>query len=792
MPSTNTTTQQPSRPQWMPIRTGEIPDQIKAHPRWLLWRWTWNADKAQWDKPPLQANGRKAKSNDPKTWTTFSSAATAATSPDNFDGVGFSLHSSEFVGVDLDDCRDPVTGEIREPAASIIRHLDSYTEVSPSRTGVKLLVTAKLAEKTKKVNHDTGVEVYNNQYFTITGYRLSEAPRTINDRQAQVDWLLATFVDVKRLAKSKGHLDGAGDDIETARSALAGLRAERAEGYWDWLQIGMALKSVSDSLLPDWDNWSKRSAKYAEGVCAGKWRSFNGHGVGLGTLIHFAKQDGWTPPRSSTGTSKETPALVEAAIAELPNRVVTNGMEIEEEQEDGSHKKVTVALSMTEILDRTREQTKDWPRRIDNVLFVHDPVHGVAWQEKPAALFGWFARTVGQVTWYSTKSTVGKNELFEELRRTAPRYAAVEALPHEPPMEGHYYACENIEPGDGKHLGQLIERFCPATEVDGHLIRAAFLTPMWGGPAGCRPCFPITSDDGRGSGKSTLAEMIGDVYGGVLQFSHLEDIGTIKTRLLSPEALPRRVALLDNVKTLRFSWAELEGMITASTIGGHRMYVGEAVRPNTLTWFVTLNGAALSCDMAQRSVIIKIRRPQRTATWAEDTRQFIRQHQLQILGDIIAALRGPVTPLARFTRWATWERDVLQRLPDPAAAQALIMDRQAVVDVDAEEAGIIEDYFAEQLGRLKYDTQAERIFIPSQHAARWYVWATNDRQNVGAACRILTQLATEGRLPHLQQNKCKSWGRGFVWHGEQADVMTPTAVDLTARLAEQLAKGRAE
>ena len=164
--------------------------------------------------------------------------------------------------------------------------------------------------------------------------------------------------------------------------------------------------------------------------------------------------------------------------------------------------------------------------------------------------------------------------------------------------------------------------------------------------------------------------------------------------------------------------------------------------PNTLTWFITLNGASLSTDMAQRSIIIKVRKPKRSATWKEETEAYIREHQREILADIIGILRGPVVPLASFTRWASWEWDVLQRLPEPAEAQRVILERQAVVDVEGEEAVLIEDYFADQLARLGYDIDTERIFIPSQVSARWLAWATNR-----AMCPSSPRL---GRLPSWQ------------------------------------------
>jgi hypothetical protein len=204
--------------------------------------------------------------------------------------------------------------------------------------------------------------------------------------------------------------------------------------------------------------------------------------------------------------------------------------------------------------------------------------------------------------------------LFSELRRTSQKYLAIEMLPHEPPMPGHFYACKPPEAGDGTTVAALLDRFAPATPTDRDLLLAALATPLWGGGGGQRPVFVVTADGGRGIGKSKAAQIIGHVYGGCLDFSAKDEMSEVKQRLLSPEGLIRRVALLDNVKSLRFSWSELESLITSPSVSGKRMYVGEAARPNVLTWFITLNGAALSTDMAQRSVIIKLAPPKRSGT----------------------------------------------------------------------------------------------------------------------------------------------------------------------------------
>jgi hypothetical protein len=88
-----------------------------------------------------------------------------------------------------------------------------------------------------------------------------------------------------------------------ALSYLSALSPYRADDYDNWLAVGMALHSVNDSLLTEWDNWSRQSSKYQADECEKKWKSFKISGkVSIGSLAHMAKQDGWTSPFSkSTG-----------------------------------------------------------------------------------------------------------------------------------------------------------------------------------------------------------------------------------------------------------------------------------------------------------------------------------------------------------------------------------------------------------------------------------------------------------------------------------------------------------
>ena len=286
---------------------------------------------------------------------------------------------------------------------------------------------------------------------------------------------------------------------------------------------------------------------------------------------------------------------------------INNYKLVEKKAENGETSHVAVPKPLNDIVADIHRITDNWPRRVGSVAFVDDPWHDIRWFDKnpTAGLFAWL-KSKYKLDWRRGSNFVTNAELFSQLSHTAQQYSAIELLPHEPAIPNIYYRGQSPLPGDGSHLQMLLDGFRPETPIHRILLQAAMMTLFWGGPAGIRPAFVLTSDQGRGVGKTKGAEICCYLAGGVLDVDAGENIETLKQRLLSPVGQTKRVALLDNVKSMRFSWAELEKLVTVPTISGKQMFVGEADRPNLLTWFLTLNGPSLADDMAQRSVIIKL------------------------------------------------------------------------------------------------------------------------------------------------------------------------------------------
>ena len=157
-----------------------IPETLCDREQWVCWKKTKRDGKAT-KIPVTPGGGGFASSTDSETWAGFEIALEYAQTG-NADGVGFVFTDDDpIVGVDLDDCRDPETGDVDSEAQDIIDRLDSYTEISPSGTGYHVLIEGELPEGRNRRGH---IELYDKaRFFTVTGDHVQETPTHIARRQ---------------------------------------------------------------------------------------------------------------------------------------------------------------------------------------------------------------------------------------------------------------------------------------------------------------------------------------------------------------------------------------------------------------------------------------------------------------------------------------------------------------------------------------------------------------------------------------------------------------------------------
>src|ERR1022692_973376 len=171
-------------------RLVNVPNELKALSNWVCYRLEYRAGQSKPTKVPYSPNtGEKAKANDAATWTDYETCV-AAVERGEFDGIGFEF-SPPYIGVDLDRCRDAETGETREWAADVIAHLDSYTEASPSGSGVHIILKGALPPGRRR---EGPIEMYADaRFFTVTGDHIAGPPRTVEPRSGELQELHAAL-----------------------------------------------------------------------------------------------------------------------------------------------------------------------------------------------------------------------------------------------------------------------------------------------------------------------------------------------------------------------------------------------------------------------------------------------------------------------------------------------------------------------------------------------------------------------------------------------------------------------
>ncbi|MFZ2488965.1 MAG: hypothetical protein WAZ19_12705 [Anaerolineae bacterium] len=143
---------------------------LMDQPCWVAWRYQERAGKLT--KPPVNPHtGADADVSDPATWGTHLQA-TIRQMTDDLAGLGIVLTGdNDLIGIDLDDAISS-TGELAPWAKQIVEQIDSYTEVSPSGTGIHILAWGKLPPGRRRAGR---VEMYDGQrYLTFTGKVLGE------------------------------------------------------------------------------------------------------------------------------------------------------------------------------------------------------------------------------------------------------------------------------------------------------------------------------------------------------------------------------------------------------------------------------------------------------------------------------------------------------------------------------------------------------------------------------------------------------------------------------------------
>lgn len=114
----------------------KLPQELKE--RGLFCPWKYEEWEGGLTKVPYKINGFKG---DPTNRATFTDFNTVVSHRSGYDDIGIGVFD-DICAIDIDHCAD--NGVLSDMAEDIIARMDSYTENSPSGTGVRILFKANL------------------------------------------------------------------------------------------------------------------------------------------------------------------------------------------------------------------------------------------------------------------------------------------------------------------------------------------------------------------------------------------------------------------------------------------------------------------------------------------------------------------------------------------------------------------------------------------------------------------------------------------------------------------------
>lgn len=179
----------------MKVSIQNIPKSLRESGAWCVWRYE-ERDGKPTKVPYNPRTSGRAQSNNVGTFGTFEQACFAK-DMNGFDGIGIGVFG-DICAIDIDHCVE--NGVFSDLASEIFDAMNSYTEISPSGTGLRILFRAPgfRYDKTKYYinNQKIGLEVYcagfTNKFVTITGNAVHKAG--INDRAGELQTILDLFM----------------------------------------------------------------------------------------------------------------------------------------------------------------------------------------------------------------------------------------------------------------------------------------------------------------------------------------------------------------------------------------------------------------------------------------------------------------------------------------------------------------------------------------------------------------------------------------------------------------------
>lgn len=226
----------------------KLPQELKERGLFCLWKYEEREDGLT--KVPYKINGFKG---DPANRAAFTNFNTAVSHRSGYDGIGIGVFD-DIYAIDIDHCVEG--GVLSDMAEDIIARMDSYTEYSPSGTGVRILFKANLPtyDKTRyyinnrEIKLEVYVDGYTNRFVTVTGNTISGTG--IEERTDALEEVLEKYMVRPEITTSPVPATGSylSDDSVLTKVA-ASKQGEKFKALWDGIIPDRKSDSEADAAL---------------------------------------------------------------------------------------------------------------------------------------------------------------------------------------------------------------------------------------------------------------------------------------------------------------------------------------------------------------------------------------------------------------------------------------------------------------------------------------------------------------------------------------------------------------
>jgi putative DNA primase/helicase len=203
-------------PEPLPVNFASILERLQGYPHFVVWKYAIIDDEIK--KPPVDPKtGKRASVANPATWGSFEQVK-AAYEAGKYAGIGIVLTSDMgMVGIDIDHCIQE--GSVSDEARQIESAINSYTEASPSGTGIRIMLAGKLPGQFRRKG---SLELYEDmRYLTLTGHTLSDTPKDIQPRHRELYGLYQRIFHLDAREHAKENTGGGSGHRPTMRYQLA-------------------------------------------------------------------------------------------------------------------------------------------------------------------------------------------------------------------------------------------------------------------------------------------------------------------------------------------------------------------------------------------------------------------------------------------------------------------------------------------------------------------------------------------------------------------------------------------